>query len=268
MNPSEERTVRYLSGSLLTSYADVVVVNALANLAATSSGAHITVRSARDLRLRDIQEGNYILIGGPGSNPRVSLFSDKLNFIAREGVVGQSLKFFENKHPRPGESATYQGLEFTGVTGVDYATISLLPLPSGHGNVLLVQGLQQEATEAAGMLLADLEGRNRLEQALGLAGDPTAPVCLRFYYAQPPSAVLQTPPESSPRGSSSPEPSETFATVREALYSIRRIRFRPCNTATFSKTGAIKSLRCRPRWQGIHIETVCNQGCSHRRNRR
>jgi len=176
MNPSEERTVRYLSGSLLTSYADVVVVNALANLAATSSGAHITVRSARDLRLRDIQEGNYILIGSPGSNPRVSLFSDKLNFIAREGVVGQSLKFFENKHPRPGESATYQGLEFTGVTGVDYATISLLPLPSGHGNVLLVQGLQQEATEAAGMLLADLEGRNRLEQALGLAGDPTAPV--------------------------------------------------------------------------------------------
>lgn len=175
VSPRESRMLSYLSGSSLTSYADVVVVNALSRI----SGGYrdrITVRSARDLRLRDMQEGNYILVGSPSSDPWVSLYESQLNFIEGEGVAGQSMKFFQNKRPRAGEQPTYQGLEFTGTTGVDYATISLLPTPSGHGNVLILQGLQQEGTEAAGLLLADPKGRSRLEKALGISGNPTKPV--------------------------------------------------------------------------------------------
>jgi hypothetical protein len=171
----EGRMLSYLSGSSLTSYADVVVVNALSGISGLY-GDRISVRSARDLRMRDMQDGNYILVGSPSSNPWVTLYEGQLNFVEREGVAGQSMKFFENKHPRQGEQTSYRGLEFTGTTGVDYATISLLPTQSGHGNVLILQGLQQEGTEAAGLLLADPRGRSRLEKALGVSENPGKPV--------------------------------------------------------------------------------------------
>ena len=175
VSPRESRMANYLSGSSLTSYADAVVVNALSGM---SGGFRdrITVRSARDLRLRDMQDGNYILVGSPSSNPWVSLYEGRLNFVEGEGIAGQSMKFFQNKHPGPGEQPIYRGLEFTGTSGVDYATISLLPTQSGNGNVLILQGLQQEGTEAAGLLLADPKGRSRLEKALGVAGDMTKPI--------------------------------------------------------------------------------------------
>lgn len=175
VSPREDRMLSYLSGSSLTSYADVVVVNALSGISGLY-GDRISVRSARDLRMRDLQEGSYILVGSPSSNPWVALYEGQLNFVEREGVAGQSMKFFENKHPRQGEQASYRGLEFTGVTGVDYATISLLPTQSGHGNVLILQGLQQEGTEAAGLLLADPKGRDKLERALGVSLNPGRPV--------------------------------------------------------------------------------------------
>lgn len=175
MTTRESRIVSYLSGSLLTSYADVVVVKALSSFSG-SNPDRITVRSARDLRLRDMQDGNYILVGSPSSNPWVSLYESQLNFVESEGVAGQSMKFFQNKHPRQGEKDSYRGLEFTGTTGVDFATISVLPTQSGHGNVLILQGLQQEGTEAAGLLLADPEGRSRLEHALGVSGNTTKPI--------------------------------------------------------------------------------------------
>jgi hypothetical protein len=175
MTARESRMMNYLSGSLLTSYADAVVVNALSDLAG-SNRVHDTVRSARDLRLRDMQDGNYILVGSPSSNPWVSLYENQLNFIESEGVTGQSVKFFQNKHPRPGEQDAYRGMEFTGSNGVAYATISVLPTQSGHGNVLILQGLQQEGTEAAGLLLADAEGRARLEHALGVSGTTPKPI--------------------------------------------------------------------------------------------
>jgi hypothetical protein len=67
-------------------------------------------------------------------------------------------------------------LAFTGSSGEDYATISLLPLANGRGSVLILQGLQQEGTEAAGLFLADASNRQKLQEALGFSGSPTQPV--------------------------------------------------------------------------------------------
>jgi hypothetical protein len=161
--------MKYLSGSLLTSYADLVVVDTLLRLSGNASD-RLTIRSARELRPRDLEEGSFVFVGSPSSNPWVSYFQDKLNFQEREGVVGESLKFFQNLHPKAGEQENYHGLTFTGNSGEDYATISLLPVPNGHGSVLILQGLQQEGTEAAGLFLADASNRQRLQQALGIAG--------------------------------------------------------------------------------------------------
>jgi len=167
----ESRVMKYLSGSLLTSYADLVVVDTLMRLSGNSRD-RLAIRSARELRPRDLEQGAFVFVGSPSSNPWVSYFQDKLNFQEREGVVGESLKFFKNLHPRKGEQDVYQGLAFTGSSGEDYATISLLPL----ANVLILQGLQQEGTEAAGLFLADAGNRQKLQEALGISGSPAQPI--------------------------------------------------------------------------------------------
>ena len=171
----ETRMMKYLSGSLLTSYADLVVVDTLMRLSG-SSRDWLAIRSARELRPRDLESGNFVFVGSPSSNPWVSYFQDKLNFQEGEGKVGESLKFFQNVHPKPGEQATYLGLAFTGSSGEDFATISLLPLANGRGRVLILQGLQQEGTEAAGLFLADAGNRQKLQEALGFSGSPIQPV--------------------------------------------------------------------------------------------
>jgi len=171
----EARMMKYLSGSLLTSYADLVVVDTLMRLSGNSRD-WLVVRSARELRPRDLEAGNFVFVGSPSSNPWVYYFQDKLNFQEREGVVGESSKYFQNLHPRAGEQETYQGLAFTGSSGEDYATISLLPLANGRGSVLILQGLQQEATEAAGLFLADAGNRQKLQAGLGFSNSSTQPV--------------------------------------------------------------------------------------------
>jgi hypothetical protein len=127
----------------------------------------VTVRSAKDMRIRDLDHENYVFIGSPASNPWVSLFEEKLNFRETEGVVGKSLKAFVNTKPLPGEQARYEGLRWTGSEGDDFATIALLPNITQDGSVLILQGLQQEGTEAAGRFLADAENRQRVQRALG-----------------------------------------------------------------------------------------------------
>jgi hypothetical protein len=171
LSEREARIMSYIASSNLTSYADVVVATTLSGMA-PGDRRLISVRSARDLRPRDIEEGNYIFVGSPSSNPWVSLYQSKLNFMEGEGVIGESMKYFINKQPRPGEQKTYQGLEFTGSAGEDYATISLLPTANGRGSVLILQGLQQEGTEAAGLFLADEGSDVKIKEALGLKGDP------------------------------------------------------------------------------------------------
>lgn len=171
LSDRETRIMNYIANSNLTSYADVVVATTLSGMA-PGDHALISVRSARDLRPRDIEDGNYVFVGSPSSNPWVSLYQGKLNFIEGEGVIGESMKYFINKKPQPGEQKTYQGLEFTGSAGEDYATISLLPTANGRGTVLILQGLQQEGTEAAGLFLADEGADAKIAEALGLKRVP------------------------------------------------------------------------------------------------
>ncbi|MBZ5564184.1 MAG: hypothetical protein LAP13_17395 [Acidobacteriia bacterium] len=163
--------MNYISDSVLTSFADVAVLTSLLNNA-EGYRDRVFVRSARDLRLRDLDEGNFVFLGSPGSNPWVQLFEGRLNFQETEGAVGESPKAFLNKDPRPGEKKAYEGLRFTGTTGEDYADIALLPSNERDGSILILQGLQQEGTEAAGRFLASPDHRRALREALGLAADP------------------------------------------------------------------------------------------------
>lgn len=158
----------YVSESTLTSFADVADVVALLREAGPLQG-QVVIRYPRDLRIRDLDHDNFIFIGSPGSNPWVSLFQDRLNFRESEEEVGKSAKAFVNTNPLPGEKLRYEGLRWTGSVGEDYATIALLPNSTHDGNILILQGLQQEGTEAAGRFLADEVNRKQLFNALGLS---------------------------------------------------------------------------------------------------
>lgn len=163
------RLNEYMTNSTLTSFADVADVATLLEMAGPFQ-RRASVRYPRDLAMRDLDHDNYVLIGSPGSNPWVSLFQNKLNFRESEAIVGNSVKAFVNTNPLPSEKARYEGLRWTGAMGEDYATIALLPNVTHDGGVLIMQGLQQEGTEAAGRFLADEENRRQLKAALGITG--------------------------------------------------------------------------------------------------
>jgi hypothetical protein len=161
------RFADYISDSTLTSFADVADAVSLVKIAGPLQ-KQVSVRSAKDLRIRDLDHENYVFVGSPASNPWVSLFQDKLNFRESEEAVGKSVKAFVNTNPLPGEQAQYQGLRLTGAQGDDYATIALVPNMTRDGSVLILQGLQQEGTEAAGRFLLEVENRHQLQRSLGI----------------------------------------------------------------------------------------------------
>lgn len=173
LGSGDGRLRAYVSDSTLTSFADVADVVSLLK-AAGNLQVQVVVRYPRDLRIRDLDHDNFVFIGSPGSNPWVSLFQDRLNFRESEDAVGDSMKAFVNTSPLPGEKPRYEGLRWTGSVGEDYATISLLANPTHDGSILILQGLQQEGTEAAGRFLADEVNRKQLLNALGIStNEPT-----------------------------------------------------------------------------------------------
>lgn len=168
-----DRLLTYIETSQLTSFADLTAATTLMKLAGPL-GTQIELTSARDLDRRDLERGNFVFVGSPTSNPWVALFADKLNFQEVEEGVGGRM-YFLNRNPLPGEAKEYEGLASTGSTGEDYATISVLPGPIGQGNVMILQGLRQEGTEALSALLANATDRDRLEKAhrrISTSGSP------------------------------------------------------------------------------------------------
>ena len=167
---------RYSADALLTSWADVAIATSFLRLVPGTMD-QVLVRSARDIRLRDLESGNFIFVGSPASNPWVLLFENRLNFEeVRSDELNGVEKYFRNGKPLPGERDRYQGLPRTGLDGEDYAAIALIPTESRRGSILIIQGLQQESTEAAGLFLADEGGRQRLKKALAIQSDPASPV--------------------------------------------------------------------------------------------
>jgi hypothetical protein len=168
-----DRLMDYVSDSQLSSFADLTTISTLMKLAGPLANQFV-LTSARDLDRRDLEQGNYVFVGSPTSNPWVALFADKLNFREVEDSVGGRM-YFLNRNPLPGEEKQYQGLVSTGSTGDDFATISILPGQIGQGNVMILQGLRQEGTEALSAFLADSSDRERLENAVRQSAKSASP---------------------------------------------------------------------------------------------
>lgn len=163
-----EELIDQLGRKQITAYADAATAARIARL--PLPGRWIT-RPARDIKLRELSEGNYIFLGSAWANPWVELYQHKLNFLPTDrapmGVV--------NRHPQTGESATYVAQGRTGNVGDDYASIAVIPNEK-RGAVMIIQGTKEEGTEAAGMFISSPAGRKQLQDRLHIQRDSAVPV--------------------------------------------------------------------------------------------
>jgi hypothetical protein len=127
--------------------------------------------------MRDLTTGNFIFLGSSYSNPWVSLFSKRRNFsvyldaATRKGTV-------INRAPRPGESPEYVMKGEDGLPGPTYGVIAYLPSDAETGNVLIIEGINMEGTEAAGRYLTDSRELQELRRSLALRDSRNAKVPL------------------------------------------------------------------------------------------
>jgi hypothetical protein len=124
------------------------------------------IRYARDLHIRDLGEGNYILIGNQRSDPWVTLFTGRCNFRFVGNPPGKNY-LFQNVHPSPGEPAQYVPIDSPQEI-TNYVDITLTPNLTDSGYVLLIIGSDVPANEAAARFLmgGDLPDfiKSRLQQ--------------------------------------------------------------------------------------------------------
>jgi hypothetical protein len=122
------------------------------------------IRDARDMSPEDFKSSNVILIGSVHANPWVGLFEKGLNFkLTYTDRVDQS--YIVNENPIGAEEKIYRNGE-DGKENRTYGVIDYLPNLHNSGHVLIIQGLNMAATQAAAELLSN---RDAIQPALDKA---------------------------------------------------------------------------------------------------
>jgi hypothetical protein len=136
-------------------YTSVVDLNITAKLMRLHefAASRTDIRYARSISVEDLKSSNVILLGSSHTNPWETLFEERLNFKLRYlPTVDRS--YVQNERPISGEQTTY-----TNGTGQlanrTYGVIDYLPNLDGNGHVLIIQGLNMAATQAAADVLFD-----------------------------------------------------------------------------------------------------------------
>lgn len=149
-----------------TSEADLVIATQLMRVFGAAND-RLVVRMAREVRYRELQESNLIVIGTAiGSNPWASLFESSLNFQSA-GQPKTEHPVFKNIKPLPGEQAEYVTAVRSPNAGTAFGVVALLKHPDHTGHVMLLQGATMEASEAVGIYLMDPAAAAALRKRLG-----------------------------------------------------------------------------------------------------
>ncbi len=139
----QELTVRQY-----TSMADATVSSRLASIG-DAMGSKVSVRYSRHMGIRDFNSGNFVVVGSRRGIPWVNLFEPSLNF--RLQPLGPSRQFgIVNQAPQKGEATEYMTVRSADGRYETYAVLAMLPNLKQTGDVLLLQGIMMEGTEAAG----------------------------------------------------------------------------------------------------------------------
>ena len=104
----EARMMRYLSGSLLTSYADLVVVSTLLRVSG-SARDWLAIRSARELRPRDLEEGSSSLSAARAPTRGFPIFPTNSIFRNAKGWSAPALNSSRISIPNPANRRNTRG---------------------------------------------------------------------------------------------------------------------------------------------------------------
>ncbi len=119
-----------------------------------------------------LEEDNLILIGVPLANPWMGLYEDRLNFT--QSMYFDKTFSIYDRAPRPGEQATYIHR-----ASEDYCTIAYLPNSEAKGKILVIQGTNPPAYEAARFFLLSNERLSNFRNMLHVSTLPYFEVLLK-----------------------------------------------------------------------------------------
>ncbi len=153
----------YLLSRRYTSMADVDLYGRLLELH-PQAWSSMEARHARDLQVRDFRENNFILLGSNRSNPWLELFNDKLDFQFDIDPATR-LAMLRNKHPQPGEPASFLMEAMPNGAGRGYGYVALVSNLTGTGSVLIIAGTTMAATQAAAEFACDPHATQNLARS-------------------------------------------------------------------------------------------------------
>jgi hypothetical protein len=170
-NPLIRGALNFVRLSGETSVASSLVIRTLQHAAPRSA---LRVRHPRELSMRDFQQDDAILLGGPWINPWGQLFEDRLNFRLNPTKADASMSQVENASPAANEPAVFQR-HADGAFIVGYARIALLPNLAENGRVILVGATDHGAIEAGGQFLVEPGALKDLERRFGVPNAAALP---------------------------------------------------------------------------------------------
>jgi len=127
-------------------------------------GVPVRAKESRLLNWGDLRNGNFVLLGHNEANPWVDKLLHKYPFRLGDGFGIR--RYIENTRQAPGEKPTY--FKEAAATSIDpvieYGLVSMLPGLDDRHMLLLVTGLDGQASQMASEFLSQPA---RLEQLLG-----------------------------------------------------------------------------------------------------
>jgi hypothetical protein len=104
----------------------------------------VALKRSSVLAWEDIRQNDMIFVGSPKYNPQLALLPLDQDFVIEEGLI-------RNRHPRPGESATYGNQMAPGAASSeeDHALITRLPGIDGRGEITVLAANSTQGTWAA-----------------------------------------------------------------------------------------------------------------------
>jgi hypothetical protein len=148
----DERNLNDLRRERYTSVVSLNITSVLTRLPEFIAN-RTQVRYARSITAEDIKNSNVILLGSKHTNPWVSLFEARLNFKL-EYTPDVDEQYVLNEHPIGAEQKFYRNSTET-TSNHTYGAIAYLPSLDGVGHVMIIQGLNMAATQAAADTLFD-----------------------------------------------------------------------------------------------------------------
>jgi hypothetical protein len=150
-DPALRQALIYLAGKRATTFSEASIgANLIEHLSRV--GANADLRYSRDLHVQDLGDGNAIIIGSRRANPWASLFTEQTNFQFIENENDHNF-YFTNAKPDAGEESRYIPDYSRKDRVVSYVDIALTHNLTHSGYILLINGSDVQATEAAARLM-------------------------------------------------------------------------------------------------------------------